>query len=44
MPFPKGGEAMSVADVVLIIFASMTFVVGLIKLMIYIADKFSKRK
>jgi len=32
---------MSVTDVVLIIFSSMTFIVTLIKLMIYIADKFS---
>jgi len=39
-----GGDSMSVADVVMIIFLSMTFVVTLIKLMIYIADKFSNNR
>ena len=41
---PKGGDAMSANEVVIIIFTAMTFVVVLIKLMIYIADLFSKRK
>ena len=41
---PGGGEAMSVYEVFIIIFAAMTFVVVLVKLMVYIADIFSKRK
>jgi len=40
----RGGEAMSVYEVVTIVFLAMMFVVALVKLMIYISDKFSKRK
>jgi len=36
------GEAMS--DILIVMFAAMTFVVLLVNLMIYIADTFSKRK
>ena len=38
------GEAVSVYEIIVIIFLAMTFVVALIKLMIYITDIFSKRK
>ena len=37
----KGGELMSVYEVIMIVILSMTFVVALIKLMIYIAETFS---
>jgi len=42
---PKGGEAVSAYEIIVAIFLAMTFVMTMIKLMIYIADKFSgKRK
>jgi len=40
---PKGGDAMSY-EIINIVFVAMTFVVLLITLMIYLIDKFSKRK
>ena len=40
-PSPKGGEAVSVYEIIVIVFLAMTFVVALIKLMIYITDTFS---
>ena len=38
---PKGGEAVSAYEIIVIIFLAVTFVMTMIKLMIYIADKFS---
>jgi len=35
---------MSTYEIIIIIFLPMTFVVGLIKFMIYLVDIFSKRK
>ena len=35
---------MSVYEIIVIVFVAMTFVIALVKLMIYIADKFSQRK
>ena len=43
-PLKRGGEAVSVYETIVIIILSMSFIITLIKLMIYIADKFSKRK
>jgi len=41
----KGGELMSGFEIIMIIFAAMTFIVTLIKLMVYILDAISgKRK
>jgi len=41
----KGGDAMSVYEIIVVLFLSMNFVVGLVKLMMYISDKFPvKRK
>jgi hypothetical protein len=40
----KGGEAMSGYELTIIVFGAVTIVITLIKLMIYIADKFSKKK
>ena len=42
--FRKGGDAMSDYGLFMLVFAAMTFVVGLIGLVIYIVDTFSKRK
>ena len=43
-PLMKGGEAMSTYEIIVIIFLAMTFIVALVKLMIYLVDKFSQRK
>jgi len=40
----KGGDAMFVNNTIMLVLAAMTFVVVLVKLMVDIADKFSKRK
>jgi flagellar biogenesis protein FliO len=42
--FRKGGETMSVYEAVALVFLAMMFVITLVKLMMYIADKFSQRK
>jgi len=39
-----GCDAMSVFEVVMIVFGAISVVIALIKLMVYIADKFSQRK
>ena len=43
--FPKGGEAMSVYEVLMIVFGAVSIVIALVRLSIYVSDKFSlKRK
>jgi len=41
---PKGGDAMSAFEIVMIIIGTVTLFMGLIKIMIELADKFSQRK
>ena len=41
---PKGGEAMSVYETIMVILGALTVFIALITLMIVIADKFSQRK
>jgi len=42
--FPKGGEVMSAFEIVMIILTAMALFIALIKLIIYIADTFLKKK
>ena len=41
---PKGGEAVSTYEIIIVIFWTIASVIALITLMVYIVDLFSKRK
>jgi len=40
---PKGGEAMSGFEIIMIVFGAVTITLALIKIMINLADKFSHK-
>jgi len=40
----KGGDAMSAFEIIMIIFGAISIFMALVRLMIYLADKFSQRK
>ena len=40
----RGGDAMSIFEIIMVIFTAMGFIIALITLIIYLIDKFSAKR